>query len=107
MTEYATGHSVRCNACGVLTHSEDIGCDCDRERECPDCSNTFDPELFPTIRGCFDHEEDRDELREMAAEAHEKVKKLKERVKEAESRARYKEAVIVEAGEDAVEDSRI
>ena len=71
MTDYSEARSFRCKRCGVMTCDVDPACDCQREEatehKCPECGLTLDAELFPTLRACYDHEEDKETLREIAA----------------------------------------
>lgn len=75
MTDYSEARSVRCKRCGVSTCDVDPACDCqtqkDEYHDCPECGLTLDAELFPTLRACYDHEEDRETLREIAADLDE------------------------------------
>ena len=43
---------------------------------CPDCGVEFDKELFPKVRGCWEHEDDLSELRERAYELWEEKEQL-------------------------------
>ena len=47
---------------------------------CPDCQEMFDEELFPIIRGCWEHEDRLEELRERAFELWKEVQELKVRL---------------------------
>ena len=71
MTDYLYSSNVKCSGCGVLVNTADPSCDCQREEqtehECPECGIKLDKELFPTLRACYDHEEDRETLRDIAA----------------------------------------
>jgi len=71
MTDYLDSSNVRCSRCGIMVNTADPACDCqyeeETEHECPECGITLDAELFPTLRACYDHEEDREVLREYAA----------------------------------------
>ena len=77
MTDYSEAKSFRCKRCGVMTCDVDPACDCQytdeesNENACPECGIKLDAELFPTLRGCYDHEEDRETLREIAADLDE------------------------------------
>ena len=76
MTDYSEARSFRCKRCGVMTCDVDPACDCqekqkDEYHDCPECGITLDAELFPTLRACYDHEEDRETLREIAADLDE------------------------------------
>lgn len=71
MTDYSEAKSFRCKKCGVSSCDVDPACDCqvqkDEYHDCPECGLTLDAELFPTLRACYDHEEDSETLREIAA----------------------------------------
>ena len=72
MTDYANSSNVKCSGCGVIVNTADPACDCqekqkDEYHDCPECGIKLDAELFPTLRACYDHEEDKETLREIAA----------------------------------------
>ena len=75
MTDYLYSSNVKCSGCGVLVNTADPSCDCqtqkDEYHDCPECGIKLDAELFPTLRACYDHEEDRETLREIAADLDE------------------------------------
>lgn len=81
MTDYAESSNVKCSKCGVIVNTADLSCDCQREEqtehECPECGIKLDAELFPTLRACYDHEEDKETLREIAAGLDEYITRQK------------------------------
>ena len=109
MTDYADSSNVKCSGCGVIVNTADPSCDCQREEatdhECPKCGDKFDKELFPTLRACYDHEEDAETLREIAngleeyinlqKKAHNKeTKSLEDQIKTLEDQIKTLEAQL-------------
>ena len=101
MTDYLEARSVRCKKCGVLTCDVDPACDCQytdeesNENTCPECGITLDAELFPTLRACYDHEEDRETLREIAAGLDEIINIHKKFIKAQAARITELEALFL------------
>lgn len=62
-----------CAKCGRRTYeTQYYACDCGESDEgevkkCPECDAAFDPDLFKELRGCYDHTDDLEALRQIAA----------------------------------------
>ena len=98
MTDYANSSNVKCSGCGVIVNTADPACDCQRteatEHECPECGIKLDKELFPTLRACYDHEEDKETLREIAAGLDEYIACQKKENKSLEDQIKTLEAQL-------------
>jgi hypothetical protein len=82
-----------------MTCDVDPACDCqekqkDEYHDCPECGITLDAELFPTLRACYDHEEDRETLREIAAELDDLNGRQRKRCKSLEDQIKTLEAQL-------------
>ena len=62
-----------CAKCGRRTYeTQYFACDCgesdEETKKCPECGKAFDPDLFKELRACYDHTDDLDTLRQIAAD---------------------------------------
>lgn len=100
MTDYSEARSFRCKRCGVMTCDVDPACDCQytdeesNENACPECGIKLDAELFPMLRACYDHEEDREVLREYAADLDRYINSQRKTVKDMAAKIAELEKVL-------------
>lgn len=94
--------SRKCPDCGKTTwETEYYACDCreeEKEHTCPECGDAFDPDLFKTLRGCYDHTDNIEKLREIAADLDQYIDGQRKVVKEQQARIRE-----LELGVDALD----